>query len=83
MATVAKLYITFVQCGRTILEKTLDDCTVEGNVVQISLTQAETLSFTAGQSALLQIRPKFTNRTSIVSEIVEIRVDRALKGGEI
>lgn len=45
---IQNLYIVFKNGLRTILEKTLADCTVEGASVELKLTQEESLSLSKG-----------------------------------
>lgn len=79
---IAELYITFTQCGKQVIEKSLDECIVESNVVKVKLTQTDTLAFSCRQ-ADIQIRAKFTNGEAVASEIIQMSVERVLKDGEI
>lgn len=79
---VEELYITFVQYGRIVLEKTLPECAVQDGVLKVQLTQADTLAFSCRQVEI-QIRVKFTSGSVLASEIITTSVDRILKDGEI
>jgi hypothetical protein len=48
-AVVKKLILTYEQNGKTVLEKTEADMTVEANGWSIILSQAETGAFAAGE----------------------------------
>ena len=41
---LAALHITYRQDGRTVLEKTLDEVSIGGNIITIRLTQEEALA---------------------------------------
>lgn len=45
---IANLYIIFKTKTKTILEKTLADCDVTGEVITFKMTQEESLSFPTG-----------------------------------
>lgn len=81
--SVATLYVTFKQMGRTVIERTLSECRYDGKVLYVDLTQNETLSFTAGQQVDMQIRAKFTSGKAVASEIMTTSVQRVLKGGVV
>ena len=40
-----KVEVTYEQLGRVILQKTKTDCTLEGKIIRLELTQAESLLF--------------------------------------
>lgn len=79
---VEALYITFCQCGRIVLEKTLSECAMEGEVLKVQLTQADTLAFSC-RAVNIQIRVKMNDGAVLASEIITTNVDRILKDGEI
>lgn len=49
VSEIANLYIIFRNQSRTLLEKTLADCTVTGETIEFRMTQAESLSLGRGQ----------------------------------
>lgn len=77
------LYITYQQAGNTILEKTLDDCTVSDTEIVIELSQGDTLAFDYKLPVEIQIRAKFADGSAVKSQIMTTDADRLLKEGEI
>lgn len=51
---IDQVQITYVQKGRVVLSKSKNDCTLEGNIVKVSLSQSETMLFAQG-ALLIQI----------------------------
>lgn len=80
---IAVLYITYVQNGETVLEKTKADCTFGEDVISVQLSQADTLRFMSGVKGSVQIRFRRTDNTAGKSDIMYYSVDELLKGGEI
>lgn len=82
---VDRLYITYSQNGRNVLEKTLEDCTITENTIQTELTQAETLRFDDRSDApvLVQVRARFPNGRAMASKMIRTTADKILKDGEI
>lgn len=81
------LYVTFAQGTVDVCEKTLSDVTVTTNKVTVTLTQEDTLAFTASEAygcnpVYIQIRAKIGN-TAIASNIMKTTADRILKNGVI
>ena len=50
------LYVTYAQLGSVVVEKTLDDVSLEEGSVVTSLTQEETLQFNPDAPVEIQIR---------------------------
>ncbi len=75
-------YVTFSQYCMTVVEKTQDDCVLEGNMLIVPLTQEDTLKFRAGRTVSVQIRGT-VNDDAFATKIVEINVDDVLKDGLI
>lgn len=48
VSDIAKLYIVFKDRSKTLLEKTLDDCTTSGETLSFHLSQEESLSLSRG-----------------------------------
>nr|DAU75695.1 MAG TPA: hypothetical protein [Caudoviricetes sp.] len=74
-------YLTLKQRG-TVIEKTLQDMTIDGEWISCTLTQQETLSLTAGVLEL-QLRCLSKGGTAYASQVVEFPVEKILKDGEI
>lgn len=80
---ISALFITFEQDGKQILEKTLEDVEVEGVKITLSLTQADTLAFTAPSDVKIQIRLKDSEGNAVASRVMKAGVDEILKDGVI
>lgn len=78
---ITVLNLCFAQNGEVLLEKTLADCAVADNTLQVSLTEAETLLFDAGKSMVeMQLRIGCGN-ARMASNIMRVSIDRILKDG--
>jgi len=84
-STVTSCNIAFKQGKSIVLEKTKSDCTTPaGNdkVLSLTLTQAETLSFDAQESLLIQMRILVGN-VAMASQIITVCVNDIIKDGTI
>ena len=83
VSTVEKTLITYSQCGKIVLEKTLEDLEVdtENNMMTLQLTEAETNLFAPGK-ALIQVKAK-VNGTSLASQMIGLPVKPVLDSKEI
>ena len=79
----AVLFITYMQAGKTILEKDLSDCTITSQDVTVTLTQKESLRFKENGLVRMQIRGKFPDGSAVKSCIMEATADELLKEGVI
>lgn len=79
LADIRAALVSYSQCGKNILEKTLDDLTVdtENNTLSVELTQEETNLFAPGK-ALVQVRVRTKNQSALVSQMIWITVKPAL-----
>ena len=48
VSEIANLYIIFRTASRTLLEKTLSDCTISGESISFTLSQEESLALSNG-----------------------------------
>ena len=80
---IAALYITYKQKGKTVLEKTLNDCTFEAGYVSVNLSQEDTLKLTDDAIIKIQIRVRFKDGFTNKSKIIETYADEVLKEGVI
>ena len=95
---IDSLYLTYSQDGQTIIEKTLDDVTIneDDKTISVTLTQEDTLKFQndkwswlepntnySYRKIKLQARIKFTDGTVLASDIILIDIEDILKDGEI
>ena len=66
-----------------VIEKQLEDMTIDGNVISVKLTQKETLSLTSESGAAMQFRYRDINGDSFPTEPIQFTVGMLLKDGEI
>lgn len=78
----AKIFITYKQNGKIILEKTGDDIEVTEQQLKTHLTQEETLRFKTGP-VKIQIRYVKPDGEADASNIIETRASEILKDGVI
>ena len=83
LENIKTLFITYNQKKKKILEKTLDDCTIEDKTISVRLSQEDTLAFDDKNDVEIQIRIKFLSDDAIASNIVTVDVNRVLKEGVI
>lgn len=76
-------FITIVQFGETIAEKSWAECTKEGTAVVATLTQEETLKLKENFFLEIQVRVKTVGGLALASDIFKLPVDRILKEGVI
>lgn len=79
LADIRAALISYSQCGKNILEKTLDDLTVdtENRTLSVELTQEESNLFAPGK-ALVQVRVRTKNHSSLTSQMIWVTVKPAL-----
>lgn len=83
LTSAVALYVTYQQLGRTVIEKTLADCTVTANAIVTRLTQKETLRFAETPPVKIQIRAKLVDGSAHKSNVIVTTADELLKSGEI
>lgn len=76
------LYVTYVQFGRTVLEKTIEECTVTSDTVTVSLSQNDTIKFKMAP-VKIQIRARLQDGSAHVSKVIETTATELLKQGVI
>ena len=54
--TIAKVRVTYAQRDAIVLERTEDDCRLEGNAIIVELSQEETLKFDVNEYVKLQVK---------------------------
>ncbi len=82
--TGAKVYVTYSQSGRVILEKTGDALEVTEDSVMVHLSQKDTLAFNASlHKVQMQMRYVTADGTADASNIMTADVEEVLKDGEI
>lgn len=82
LTNASVLFITYKQNGKVVLEKTIDDVSIHGEMVEVRLSQRETLLFSEG-IVTIQIRAKFQDGSVIASSLIRTNAGEILKEGEI
>lgn len=78
---LTKLNIAFEQHGKISLEKTLDDCYLEGNKIIVALSEKDTLAFESG-FVDIQLRCGIGDKR-LASRTIKTTVAGILKDGEL
>lgn len=82
LTNASVLFITYKQNGKVVLEKTIDDVSIHGEMVEVRLSQRETLLFSEG-IVTIQIRAKFQDGSVIASSLIRTNAREILREGEI
>ena len=80
---LAICFITLSQKGLVVVEKTLSNCTRDGNKLSVRLSQEETLKLQHGCVTEIQIRAKTLEGEAIASQIIQVNTQRILRDGVI
>lgn len=82
--SITVLSLAVAQAGQVKIEKALSDVQLDGNVVSCTLTEAETLSLTAGRGidAKIQLRVGVGGQR-MASQVFEVPVERILRDGAL
>ncbi len=75
-------FVTLKQEGYTVIEKTEADCTREGAVITVPLTQEDTLRLRSGTAVEIQVRGKVGEK-AFATLIKKLYADDILKEGKI
>ena len=65
-------------CGEVLAERTLAECDVMEDVITVTLTQKETLSFVAGERVQIQVRALTQKGEAFASRILRVGVTDCL-----
>ena len=80
-SVITLLSIAFSQANELVLEKTLDDCTLDGNKVILPLTEDDTLTLDCTKRCVeIQLRVG-CGESRLASKIIKTPIDRILKDG--
>lgn len=79
---ISKIEVYFGQ-PNLLVTKTTEDCTLDGKIVSVMLSQEDTLMFNSDLPLSMQLRFVFTNGSVGASKVIESEVERILKDGEI
>jgi hypothetical protein len=77
------LFITFVQNGKIVFEKSLAECEVMSESIEVKLSQEDTLRFKAGSILTVQARAKLKDGTAMASDRMNVDVHIVDKDGVI
>lgn len=77
-----KIFVTYKQGEKVIVEKSLEDIEIMENSFVVKLTQAETLLFSPGL-VRIQVRVKTVDDMALASNIITVPASEILKDGEI
>ena len=67
---VGAIEITYSQCGKVILQKNENECTLDGRVISVTLSQADTFEFASGANVEIQLRVKDKSGNVHASDIM-------------
>ena len=79
----ARVYVTYSQIGRVIIEKTNEAIVINENNIQVPLEQSDTLKISSKYPLYIQIRYVRENGVANASNIIKVSVEDVLKGGQI
>ena len=75
---ISAIEITYAQRGQVILTVTEEDCTMQGQTVQVTLGQEDTFAFAQDINVDIQLRVKDINGTVFASDILTVSCQRCL-----
>lgn len=80
---LAEAYVTLAQREEVVIDKSLDECTCNGNKLTVKLTQEETLKLRDESLTEIQIRARTLSGDAVASNIIRESTERILKDGVI
>jgi hypothetical protein len=80
---ISEAFVTLSQNEQVVVEKRLEDCSVDKRKLSVRLTQEETLKLSCDCKTEIQIRAKTTVGEAIASDIFTVDTGRILKDGVI
>lgn len=80
---IDELYVTFAQRDIVFLELDKNSVVIEGNILQLKLTQEETLKIMPYVLVAIQIRMRDTDDNAYATELMYVDAEQVLKGGVI
>lgn len=78
---LAEVKIIYAQNEKVILTKKKSDCSISGKTVSVTLTQEETLKFSACYPCQIQVRVLVADGVAMASDVIEIKVYPILDNG--
>lgn len=84
LTKVAEIWVYISQCKRVVVDKQIEDVTIEADThtIKVTLSQNDTLGLKEG-NALFQIRLLMTNGTALACIAESISIIEVYKGGVI
>lgn len=83
VAIIDKIRITYAQCDKVVLVKSKDDCRMDGTVISLKLSQADTLMFEGNKVVSIQLTVVTTGGDCLKSDILCVGVRECLDEGVI
>ncbi len=80
---LAEASIAVAQNGKLVLEKTMAECVLDGDIIAADLSQQDTLKLNDQYPADIQMRVRTLAGESLITEIVTVPVGRILRDGVI
>lgn len=77
-SNIADLRVIYSQNGREIVSKRPAECTLDGQVITVTLTQEDTLKFDCSQMVKIQLKILSTNGRALLSDVMLKDVDECL-----
>lgn len=83
VSTIRNCEVYFSQNDSLLVTKGIEDCTLSGTTLTVTLSQSDTLAFDDDAKLEMQVRFVFTNGSVDATQIIKGKVGRILKDGEI
>lgn len=77
-SSIIEVRITYVQLGKTVIEKTEQDVRMGEKSISLTLTQEESLEFRAGSEVEVQLKVLTNVGTVLASPVISLNVDKIL-----
>ena len=71
-SSVDKVRVTYAQKDEVLLVKENEDCRIDGNVIELKLSQEETLLFDEFSSVQIQVRVLTTGGDALASDLIRV-----------
>ena len=71
-SSVQKVRVTYAQKDDVLLVKEGEECRVTGNVIEVKLTQEETLLFNEFSHVQIQVRVLTTDGEALASDLIRV-----------
>lgn len=71
-SVISKVRVTYAQQGKVLLTKDETECSLEGNVIELKLTQEETLLFDEFSSVQVQVRVLTVAGDALASDLIRV-----------